>query len=86
MKKTFLSLFSILGAVTILCSCGSMQPDDNLKKVVSGDIFGGRPMDPVQQKEMENAARDQEREMPHNYSVDKETENGNGRLALKMPL
>jgi len=83
LKQIFLLSISVAG----LCSCGSFQPDDRLQKVVSGDIFSGRPVNMQEERRIEAPIREEHLSLPDaRYSVDKETQDNNGQIGLKMPL
>jgi len=88
MKKTLLALFTSGTVAAALCSCESMRPNDNLQKVVSGDIFMSRPYDARQERALDEAAWKENQEIPPHYSADPETarDNAGGRLAFEMPV
>jgi len=88
MKHTLLSLFTVGTIAVGLCSCESMRPNDNLQKVVSGDIFSSKPVDARQEKVLDEAAWRENQEIPAHYSADPETarDNAGGRLAFEMPV
>jgi hypothetical protein len=86
-KHTILSLLGAGSALALLCSCGSFQPDDRLQKVVSGDIFSGRPVNMQEERRLEQPVREEHLSLPDpHYSVDKETQDNTGQIGLKMPL
>lgn len=87
MKTLLLTSLCALSSISMLCSCGSMQPDDRLQKVVSGEIFSGQPVDMRQEQRMEAPIREERRTtVPQTYSIDKDTEDTSGRIGLQMPL
>ncbi len=83
LQQIFLLCITVAG----LCSCGSFQPDDRLQKVVSGDIFGGRPVNMQEERRNETFVREEHLSLPDaRYSADKETQDNSGQIGLKMPL
>jgi len=85
MKHTLL-IFMTAAAAATLCSCESMRPNDNLQKVVSGDIFMSKPYDAKQERALDEAAWAENQKFPPGYSADPETENNKGRIAFEMPV
>lgn len=64
---------------SILCACGSMEPQGALKAVMEGDIFEGAPRDPAEEKRIEDDQRQQDHHIPP--STDKQ-----GAVNFKIPL
>lgn len=92
MKKSFISLFGVAALMATFCSCEGMKPNDNLQKVVSGDVFSGKPVSPAEQKRDEEAAREEWRDFPRSYTADRDNDSSSnthdttGTLAFQMPL
>jgi hypothetical protein len=77
-----------LCAAALMCSCEGMRPDDNLRTVVSGDVFAGKPVDPKLERQLDEAARQKEltQSMPYYSDKDNQDYNNTGKIGLKMDL
>ncbi len=84
--RIILSYLGGLCAAVLMCSCEGMRPDDNLQKVVSGDIFAGKPVDPKLEHQLDEAARQKEltQSMPCYADKDNMDYNGTGKIGLTM--
>jgi hypothetical protein len=84
--RVILSWLCGLAVAAFMCSCAGMRPDDNLQKVVSGDVFAGKPVDPKLEHQLDEAARQKELNecMPYYADKDNQDYNGTGKIGLKI--